>query len=612
MKKLISLFITLSIMLCAHAQGISFGYYTGQEKIVSWGTAKAETYSVAMKVNEASLVGTKLKSLKIPVSPDADKTSEYSAFVTTELKASSGKATGNIANMEFQANEEWVTINLPEPYTITEEPFYVGYTMKVSSCTQLSSDPNSVPVRVIAAVGEGALNIITSRTYRKWTDVSATIGGALAMQIIVEGDALKENAVSVGAVANKTVKRGEGAATVARILNHGINDVKSIDYEYAIAGERVGKHVDVNLSHDFFGVSTDIEIEIPAVDVKGNYEGVLTITKVNGVDNASATASSSNNVRVLNIVPVKRPLMEEFTGTWCGFCPAGFVGMKLMNERHPDMFVCASYHNMDAMQITEQYPVYVDAFPTSYLDRNHFTDPYLGDEDNDMDIDITWQRECMEFTPVNVYVAAVLDQESGKLDVNAKYEFCDDVEGVKYGVAYIITEDGVTGRGQQWRQHNYFSPQYENGAFSDMYHEGMEEFNTGAEYMYLEYDDVVIAQSHTNGQTADDVIGSNVSESTVLEHTFTFNTSDMRSDYGQKVNLVQNPERLHAIALVYDKTAGHVLNCAKCDVVANPSAITSITSTSSNSSATYNLAGQRVTSNHKGLVIHGGKKMLVK
>lgn len=608
-KRLFSFIVTLGFVLCAHAQSISFGYYTGKEPILNWGTGKAETYSVAMKVDEASLVGTKLKALKIPVCPDADKTSEYSAFVTTELKATSGKATGNIANVAFEANKEWVTIDLPEAYTITEEPFYVGYTMKVASCSQEMSDPNSVPVRVIAAVGDGALNIITNRTYRKWTDISATVGGALAMQIIVEGAALKENAVSVGAVANKIVKSGEASTTVATILNHGINDITSIDYEFAVEGKKSVKHVDVSLSHDYYGVSTDVEIEIPALDTKGIYDGLLTITKVNGVDNKSTLASQKNSVRVLNILPVKRPLMEEFTGTWCGFCPSGFIGMRLMNQRHPDMFVCASYHNGDAMQITEEYPMAVSSFPTAYLDRNHLTDPYIGDKRRDMGIEETWMGECREFTPVNVHVTAELDKESGVLDVNAEYEFCDDVEGVDYGVAYIITADGITGKGNSWRQHNYFSIDYANGDYSDMYHEGMDEFNNGPEYLYLEYDDVVLAQSHTNGATVDDVIGSNVSEATVLKHTFTFNTADMKSSYSKDVNLVQDPERLHAIALVFDKAAGHVVNCAKCDVAVNTASIKGVT-TASGSSAAYNLAGQRVGDNYKGVVIRNGKKVM--
>lgn len=599
-------------MLCAQAQSITFGYYTGQEEILDWGTSKAETYSVAMKVSEASLVGGKLKQLKIPVSTGADKTAEYSAFVTKELKATGGKATGDIANIAFEATGDWVTVTLPEAYTITDEPFYVGYTMKVTSCTQLSSDPNSVPVRVIAKVADGALNITTSRTYRKWTDISSAIGGALAMQIVVEGDAIKENAVSVARVANKIVKIGTEGTTKASIVNHGVNDVTSIDYEFAVAGTTLSRHLDVNVSGENYGTAADITIDIPAIAATGYYDGMLTITKVNGVENTSLQTSAANSVRVMNIVPVKRPLMEEYTGAWCGFCPAGFVGMKQMNERHPDDFICASYHNMDAMQITTDYPNYVDAFPTAYLDRNHFTDAYLGDERHDMGIEQTWLRECAEFTPVNVSVSAVLDASTGNLDVNAQYEYCEDVKDTEYGVAYIITADGITGKGTNWRQHNYFSPDFNNGDYSYMYVEGMEMFNEGPEYMYLEYDDVAIAQSHTSGNTFNDVLPASVAEATVVEHTTTFNTADMKSDYATKVNLVQNPERLHAIALVYDKASAHVLNCAKCDVIYDTTAIQGISVLPTDASQTFNLAGQRVNASAKGIVIRDGKKFIVK
>lgn len=601
-------------MLCAHAQSISYGFYTGSEPILNWGTSKAETYSVAMKVDEPSLVGTQVKALRIPVVVGADNASEYSAFITKELKATGGKATGDIANVEFTPSSDWVEVTLPQPYTITEEPFYVGYTLKVTSCT--AGDLNCTPLCVIAGMAEGALNIVTSRTYRKWTDVSGSIGGELAMQIVVEGGTLRQNAASVADVQKKIVKRGTIGSARATIQNHGVNDITSIDYTYSVQGKSVSKHVDLNLSHDYYGVSTNIDIEIPAMDETGDYQGLLTITKVNDVPNTSTLASKQHDLRVMNIVPVKRPLMEEFTGTWCGFCPSGFTGMRLMNERHPDMFVCASYHNGDAMQVTEQYPIAVSAFPTSFFDRNHFTDPYTGDARKDMGIDITWQRECQEYTPVNVNVMASLDTAEGLIEVNAEYEFCESVEGIQYGVAYIITEDGVTGRGTLWRQHNYFSKDYEEGMYSGMYNEGMEQFNDGPEYLYLEYDDVVIAQSHDNGATVDDLIGSSVAELTVLPHTFTFRTADMVANYGPAANLIQNPARLHAIALVYDRAAGHVVNCAKCDVVpitgTGGNDIANMTSAPTETPVTYNLSGQRVNEHHKGIVIRGGKKFLMR
>lgn len=593
----------MSVMsvLCVSAQSINYGNYTGTQKLENWGTSKAETYSVAMKVSQPSMEGMKAIGLRIPMNAAAKNITDCSAFLTKELKATSGKATGDILNLTFTQEGEWTTVKFSEPYTLTAEPFYCGYTFKVA---KVEDTNDARPVKLMVGVCEEGLEVISSRTYRKWSSLSETIGGSLPIQLIVEGD-IPSEAVGVAKIEDKSIKIGQAGNIRVRLVNHGSKAVSNVTYTYSIAGQEVEHTTDVVISADCYGAAADIEVETPVITQNGTYEGVLAITKVNGKDNVDKAATAKNTIRVSTVVPHKLPLMEEFTGAWCGFCPAGYVSMKLMNERHPGDFICASYHNGDAMEITQAYPVKVEGFPSANLDRSHATDPYLGDTKEDMGIEKTWQQQCLLPTTVNVQVRAYLDKATGNLDVIGDVIACEDVDGVDYGIAYIITADGMIGNSELWVQHNYFSPGYSGGAYSYTYTEGMEMFNEGAEYQLLEYDDVVVAQSGSKGAVIDGVIPANIKEAETYSHMMTFNTADMVSSMDANIKLSKYAKRMHAIMLVYDKQGMKVINCNRCEVETDLDAADALQSIAlgSNAQSVYSLSGQHLPQMQKGINI---------
>lgn len=595
--------ILSNAMLCALAQSIAYGHYTGSEKTAIWGTGKAETYSVAMLIDEPSLQGMQITAIRIPVNPDAKNVTDCTAFLTHKLEAKSGKCTGDVANVDFTlSGDTWNTITLPEPVTVTADTLYVGYTFRVTSATD-QNDQN--PMLLMVASYDEGLQIITSRTYRKWQDISNTLGGSLAVQLEIKGN-LSEHSVGVTKTEDIKVAIGQTSTFRARLANYSPVAVENISYTYEVDGQSVSATMPVEISNKAFGCYTDVSLPVPAIQQPGDYQGTLTITHVNGQPNDNKFASAANTVRVMNIVPVKHPLMEEFTGAWCGFCPAGYASMKYMNEKYGEEFICASYHNGDAMQITTAYPVPVDGFPAACFDRFYNVDAYQGDTRKDLGIEITWDNFRHLDTPANVDLIAQLDEKTGQLDIKAQYSFCEDVADANYGVAYIITADGLSGTGGNWLQHNYFSYQYQNGAYSNMYIDGMDQFNNGDEYQFLVYDDVVVAQSGQRGATIEGVIPATCAESSVYEHTYQFNTNDMVNTYGAQENLVQHPDRLHAIAILYDINLQRVVNCNRCLVEVmdmSEDAILSATPGTVTPAQVYNLSGQQLPTQQRGINI---------
>lgn len=45
---------------------------------------------------------------------------------------------------------------------------------------------------------------------------------------------------------------------------------------------------------------------------------------------------------------VKRVLLEQFTGSWCGWCVDGSYVMELLEEDYPDTFIGCKIHNGDS------------------------------------------------------------------------------------------------------------------------------------------------------------------------------------------------------------------------------------------------------------------------
>lgn len=339
-KSIFSILSLLALVLCANAQSsINYGLYHGTEKLGLWGTGKAEIYNVAIHIDDASLVGKTVKSITIPVVTEADLATGYMAFLSKELTTKSGKAVGDIASVEFTPNGEWTKVTFDKPYTIEEGGFYAGYSFTIGKLSDDAASANKYPLRLMVGNDPEGFYLATSRTYRKWQSMVEASNGNTPLSLEIEGNFYSE-ACGVVTVKDLRTKQGEPFAVTATIANHGTTDVNNLNclytlgdksYEYAITLPEA-------LAHQFYGQRTDISLSLPAAAVNGVYDGKLTIVKVNGNDNQEAALTGSNTVRVTTLLPFKRPVMEEFTGTWCGYCPRGWVAMKLLNERYPDRF----------------------------------------------------------------------------------------------------------------------------------------------------------------------------------------------------------------------------------------------------------------------------------
>lgn len=74
---------------------------------------------------------------------------------------------------------------------------------------------------------------------------------------------------------------------------------------------------------------------------------------------------------------VKKVILEDFTGTWCGWCPEGTVRLEQLLATHPANFIPIASHSGDGLEITDANEVPtalgVQGFPMGAVDRFQFS-----------------------------------------------------------------------------------------------------------------------------------------------------------------------------------------------------------------------------------------------
>lgn len=572
-------------------KSVEYNYSDGKDyNLREWGTGKKETYNIAIKIDNPCLKGLRVTALQIPLVKGVTNVSDYTAFLTRKLEVAEGKAVADIANVHFTPDEAKVTVELPEPYTIGDEPFYAGYRLTVDNL----NSTNKHPVAVTAGIHDSGLMVATSRTYRSWKNMSENLQRISPLTIVLEGD-IKDHAAIPLSMDNIRLEKNKEGATRAIIANTGLQPVEKIDYCIEADGQTL--EFQSVLPHPIpakpYGETTSIEIKIPPIGEQGSYTGKLSILRVNGQPNPMADKTVGNTLRVIPFVPVHRAVMEEFTGTWCGWCPRGWVAMEEMKKRHPDQFIALSYHYDDIMQVTNTLPVSVSSFPSACIDRGSVVDPYFGNTSNEnLAIEKLWQDRCNQPAPAGIQIKASLNKEQTEVVIHAEVVFAEDLNTHPYRLSYYITADGLKGEGNLWAQANNYSGNQNAG-------EDFRYFIDGGPQMQIEFNDVVIARTSFDG--LEESLPEAIHPDELLTHEYRFLLADMTSQYHSGTPLVQDINRLNAVVLLVNTETGKVENAAKCPVMNNGSSLeTSEKETKVTEMARYDMEGRKTDKSHKG------------
>lgn len=552
------------------------------------GQSRNETYDVALHINDPALVGSKVKGVRIYFS-SVEGVSATKAWLSKDVVVKSMKlSTADIETVDFEAAEGINEVAFT-PYTITAEGLYVGYTLTAAK------DVAKTPIRTTPVYDAEGFYIHTSGLYRSsWRSIGDE-AGSLSIEVLLEGDFTDNAATAINVPEVNAVTNSQNNITFA-VMNQGQNKIESIDYTITINGATAD--YTANLSDNpvmgFYGNRVWLAADLPMVTEKGTFSIDVNVTRVNGVANTSTTPQGSGLAKFYNFLPVKRPVCDEYTGLWCGWCTRGYVAMETMAERYGSDFIGLCFHNSDPMQIMDSsnFPITVSGFPSADMDRDLAFDPSLSN------VQIAWDWYRQQFTPLAVDVAADIDGDEVK--VTAYVTSPIDIDNDRYELAFVLVQDGM--HNTLWGQNNYYSGR------DDLRDGVMDDFIDDNSVLYdLEYNGVVIAWSGRG--SIEGSLPEKLEGEVAATYDYTFDLTQCLSTYtntkGQ--SLIQDRTKLKGVAMVIDKTTGFVVNANQ--VYVGSSTVTSIdgpaTSTADVVSHTrfYDLQGRPVVTPQPGSML---------
>lgn len=585
-------FLCLFCALSAMADGeIYYGVYQGSGTLSAFGTKKAETYDIALHLTDPTLVGLEVRGIRIPVNANATLAKDYSVWLTKELTLASGKNVPDIVSMNVTPDGKWAEARLSEPYVIGQEGVYAGYSFTVSLDASNDADPNRTPVMTIGTENPEGLLIHTSRTYRKWVGLADE--GSPAIVVLIGGSRIKANAAMLVAPDNLYTLVGKSITANLTLVNHGTEDIKNIDYEIELAGKTETKHVSKSLAGGYYGRSTTLSATIPAVAEAGSYDAKFRITKINGVDNEDPLAETITPVVYLSEVPLHKPLVEEYTGTWCQYCPRALAGMEKMADKNGDNFVGVAYHVQDEMSFTAStyLPADPSGLPSVFIDRVKDFAPISGQSE--------WEARANIIAPANISVVGEwADEAKTKIRATSTATFIRDFKDNPYRVGYILIVNDL--HSKEWNQSNALSG---SGTTGDPY---LDKYTkAGVKINDLHYNEVALDQSAQYGAGLPESLPADLKGYVPYEYSYTFDIS--------KNELPIDKSKLEVIAVLVDRTTGAVVNCNKGhvgDVTGIETIQNSQFKIQNGAGAVYDLSGRRVESVKKGLYIQGNHKVI--
>lgn len=549
----------MSVSCGAYADEFEFCHVDDTGAPEWYGTGKRDTYDVAIRISDAGLAGYRIVGVKVPFR-GVEYVSGLKGWLSTDLvlgKDENDRKVNvpDITSAAMEYSDGWLTAMFDTPYELTADGVYAGYTFTVDDIA--TDESMRAPVAVRPGKDADALYLHTNRTYMSWKECSSSTRKKSCITLLLEGE-MPRSAVGLKMGDVVYVTAGEESVPVpVEFVMHGSEPLGSVGVSYEVTGPG-GPVGSGSLAMDFdmpvalgFGHVCQAELRLPESLPKGAYGVSLTVTDVNGKTNHDATATAVTSLEALSQVPVHRPLMEEYTGLWCGNCPRGYASMEHMSHKYPDDFIAIAYHNGDDMHCVQTYPSAVPGFPAGWLDRTVKLDPYLGQAEAGYGFELDWLDARARFTPVAVEVSAAFDDSDADLiEVECEVSLVRSSD-TEYKVAYALLADGL--QDAEWSQSNYFAGA---AGYDDIEEMGM--FVNGTRSMKgLVYNDVIVSHSPLEG--VDGSLPAVMEVDRKYAHGHSFRVSGCTNMKGDVV--VRDRSKLRVVAMVVGAD-GSIANAA--------------------------------------------------
>lgn len=249
---------------------------------------------------------------------------------------------------------------------------------------------------------------------------------------------LANDAILVSATLNRYSLTNTNNTLSLNVKNDGSNPITSVTVDWN-DGTAHSQTISTNIAVGASANVTHPTMVTYATAVEKNIN--ITISQVNGAaDPVTTNNSTSKLFNTVSQNSTKVVLIEEGTGTWCGYCPRGAVAMDYMDQNHPTTFAGVAVHNGDPMTVTAYDNGADFQFTGANVDR-----VILGGDVSNNDFETYHNDRKDLIVPAGLDLTATINGNAITLNASATFRTPFTASNFRLGV--IMSEDNVTGTG---------------------------------------------------------------------------------------------------------------------------------------------------------------------
>lgn len=461
MKKLLSLL--MAAMLLPAALGAMdlqpnqkiLGHYTSDALNLENGWGKSFLKDIVLPIATdltadelAMFQGSKIVAFRVGLAEEAPVTRVFVMPIGTN-----GKPTGEVTEWTCNVSSQgWNLIELETPYEVNLPD---GYGLRIGfDYEQIGKD-----ARPISAVKEGTIYPTYHFRSNNWINYGVNTTGNLSIQCIAENDNFPEYIVRAKDLTCKNqLKTGDELSFMFQVYNLGATAIATgaLTFDVAIDGVVVKT------------VSNPEEISRELVTIR---DIVVTDDLTAGEHTLTVTATTINGE------PVDRPLVltttfktfdygysrqmhlvEQFTSTWCTYCPQGTANIEALTQMRDDIAWVAVHENMGNVDpfrtaqcdsITDYEGI--DGFPEGSFNRatgiSNASSVYAvltGLSATTMSTFLDYVAEGPSWATVNINSAFDADTREAVITIDGELvPNFDEMMGSNCKLTVYLTEDGL-------------------------------------------------------------------------------------------------------------------------------------------------------------------------
>ena len=518
-----------------------------------------------------------------------------------------------------------ISVKLPKPLTVGSDGAIVGYSFDGKS--------SDTPVVLAGSSSEdgGFLFQFEDNGKRYFQSFGKAFGQSSTITVGMDVSDCEANDATVSANPELTTLVNTKQKYPFYITNNSAKPITQITYSISVDGEN-GAEKSLDLSSPIESMETASIPFIKAFEDEGLHSVELNISKVNGNTNINKKSSAEYSIIALEKSADRVSVVEEQTGTWCGWCPRGHVALDLLNKQLGDKVVTLAGHftngesQVDPMNIlgdniTSQAEAYADyglialyvssllggdGLPGAMFDRVVAADPYVGAnttkgkngtyEYGATDLVNLLKEENPSEADFSMTASWADDKNTDiKVDLTTTFNY-NRFGSFPYGVAFVLSENGMTGKGATWKQLNYYSKLAGVNGASDFNNPDMAAWFKAGSYVSTTYDNVVVQAWNPLGDAAIvDKSKTDIDKGEVIPFSTTLKVNS---------DLIQNYNNLTLSALLVNLNSLAVVNAAKVVLGNCAAGIEDVNSEANNNVVSrYNVNGMRINGAQKGLNI---------